>query len=127
MIGTAPGRSRNFLERLTRVQFRTAIAASCLGIVAGGFLSEWPVSLLYPGLIGLTLWSKDGWMPIVTAIAASLGVAAGAAAPLGPVPIPWALTLRAGGAVVFLGAGLLLMRHRVLLETAREREGVRAR
>jgi two-component system sensor histidine kinase UhpB len=122
--GAPSEHSRNALERLTPVQFRGAIAASCLAILAGDLASEWPVSLLYVAVIGLTFWSRDRWMPMATALAAASGVVLGTWAPFGPVPGPWSLVLRAGGALIFLGVGWLLTRHRALLAAAEERETV---
>jgi two-component system sensor histidine kinase UhpB len=100
------------------------VAAGCLGILAGDFVSELPVSLLYVPLIGLTYWSQDRWMPMAAAAAGATGIILGATAPSGPVPVPWALTIRAGGAAIVLGAGWLLRRHRALLDSAEERETV---
>jgi two-component system sensor histidine kinase UhpB len=105
---------------------RTVIAAGCLAVLVADFLSEWPVNLLYMGVIGLTFWSKDPWMPMVAAIASAAGILVGgsAGASLGAAPVAWSLLLRAGGAAIFLGAGWLLTRHRELLDAAQEREAM---
>ena len=108
---------------LTRRQFRLAIAVSVLSVLGLDIISPLPLGFFYLIPIASTFWSPDTWMPWATAGTAALLLMLGLATT--PMEgIDFVVTMRLGGAAVFLSAGWVLTNLRRLLAEAREREAV---
>ena len=108
---------------LTPGQFRAVTAVLLLSVAALDVVSELPFGFLYLIPIGFTFWGHDRRLPAATAGVASVLMLLG----LFTTPmegIDFKLTMRLGGAAIFLGAGWLITSLRRLLAEAREREAV---
>ena len=88
---------------LTRRQFRLAIAVSVLSVLGLDIISPLPLGFFYLVPIASTFWSPDTWMPWATAGTAALLLMLGLATT--PMEgIDFVVTMRLGGAAIFLGA-----------------------
>ena len=108
---------------LTPRQYTAMIAVSLVAVLAFDVVSPLPVGLLYFFPIALTFWAHD------RRLAGATGAAAAVLLLLGMFTEPMAavdflVTMRLGGAAIFLAAGWLVASLRRLLSEAKERETV---
>ena len=104
-------------------QYRAVTVVLLLSVAAFDVVSELPFGFLYLVPIVFTFWGHDRWLPAATAGVASVLMLLGMfTAP--KEGIDFKLTMRLGGATIFLGAGWVITNLRRLLAEAREREGV---
>src|SRR5687767_6242412 len=108
---------------LTPRQFRAAVAVSLLSVAALDVVSELPVGFLYLVPISFTFWAHDRRLPTATARVAAVLLLLGLATTRMP-GIEFMLTMRLGGAAIFLAAGWVITHLRRLLAEAKEREVV---
>jgi len=103
-------------------QFRAGSLACILLIFFLDITTDIPVAPTYFVVIAWTFWSHDRWMPIaVSTTCATLVFVALLFTDKG-LPGLWLMSLRGMGALVMLGAGWLLTKHRELVTASVQRE-----